>query len=160
MKESAEEHKKPAADQGGEREEQAMGDDDKRDLKVVADNTPESIAKYGEVQAAEDEARAATARQQARERRRRSWKVEAPDGIEFSITVYLRSDSTNLELVREFATTRVLRALELPTTVDPNELAALWWPKQLPSGPNDWRFMTHQEIAEHKRAANGESDDD
>ena len=106
-----------------------MADDDK--FKVVARNSPEAIAKHRVEREAEqkarEEARKVDAREKARERQRRYRKVEALEGMRFSVRVYLVADSTENGYIREFDMGSMLRFSELPSNT-PIELIAEWCP--------------------------------
>jgi hypothetical protein len=129
-----------------------MSDKKRPDFRPVAHNIPEAIARHQATKAAEEEAGNKTAKQQARERRRFRSKIQAPEGVELSFTVYLRSESTYLDIVQTFDGLREIHGSHLPFNMSANELVALLNDGEMPMGATDWHFMTREEIAEHKAA--------
>jgi hypothetical protein len=76
----------------------------------------------------------------------------ASEGVEFTVTIYIKSDSTHLEIVN---VRDGLTSLPLPDAggdMDANALVAAWNDGKVPLGATDWRFMTRAEIAEHRAA--------
>jgi hypothetical protein len=128
-----------------------MSDNKRPDFRLVAHNTPEAIAKYQVAKAAEGEA-LKKAKQKARDGKRSYSKIQAPEGVELSFTVYLRSDSTYLDIVQAFDGLREIRGSRLPFDMSANELVALLNNDKMPLGATDWHFMSREEIAEHKAA--------
>jgi hypothetical protein len=129
-----------------------MSDNKRPDSRLVAHNAPEAIARYQMAKAVEDDPGNKTAKREARERRRSRSKIQAPEGVELSFTVYLRSDSTYLDIVQTFDGLREIRGSHLPFNMSANELVALLNDGKMPLGATDWHFMTREEIAEHKAA--------
>src|SRR5271154_6236180 len=76
----------------------------------------------------------------------------ASEGVEFTVTTYIRSDSTPLEIVNVRDGLTSLPLSEMRDAVDANALVAAWNDGKLPLGATDWRFMTRAEIAELKAA--------
>jgi hypothetical protein len=76
----------------------------------------------------------------------------ASEGVEFSITTYVRSDSTNLEIVHVSDGLTSLPLSNVLEGSDVTEFVKAWNDGKLPLGATDWRFMTRAEIAEHKAA--------
>lgn len=91
------------------------------------------------------------------ERRLREEKPEpevlvAPEGVEFTVTTYVRSDSTYLEIVNVRDGLTSLPLSDVRDDMDANALVAAWNDGKMPLGATDWRFMTRAEIAEHRAA--------
>jgi hypothetical protein len=82
----------------------------------------------------------------------------APEGVELSITTYVRSDSTNLEIVYVNDGLTSLPLSGVLGASDATEFVKASSGGKLPLGATDWRFMTRAEIAEHK-AAKTENED-
>jgi hypothetical protein len=76
----------------------------------------------------------------------------ASEGVEFTVTIYVRSDSTDLAIVNARDGLTSLPLSEMRDDADANALVAAWNDGKLPLGATDWRFMTRTEIAEHKAA--------
>jgi hypothetical protein len=74
----------------------------------------------------------------------------ASEGVEFTVTTYVRSDSTNLEIVNVRDRLTSLPLSDVPDDMDANALVAAWNDGKMPLGATDWRFMTRAEIAEHR----------
>jgi hypothetical protein len=74
----------------------------------------------------------------------------APEGVEFTVTTYVRSDSTDLEIVNVHDGLTLLPLAEMRD--DALALVAGWNDGKVPLGATDWRFMTRAEIAEHRAA--------
>ncbi len=135
-----------------------MSDNKRPDFRLVAHNTPEAIAKYQAARAAEEEMHKKAAKQRGKERRRSYDKIEAPEGVDLSFTVYLRSNSTYLDIVQTFDGLREIRGSHLPFKMSANELVALLNDGEMPQGATDWHFMTREEIAQHKAAEEVETE--
>ena len=76
----------------------------------------------------------------------------APEGVEFTVTTYVRSNSTNLEIVNVRDGLTSLPLSDVRGDMDANALIAAWSDGKVPLGATDWRFMTRAEIAEHRAA--------
>ena len=76
----------------------------------------------------------------------------ASEGVEFTVTIYIRSNSTDLEIVNARDGLTSLPLSEMRDDMDANALVAAWNDGKMPLGATDWRFMTRAEIAEHKAA--------
>jgi hypothetical protein len=85
----------------------------------------------------------------------------ASEGVEFSVTTYVRSDSTNLDIVHVNDGLTSLPLSDVVDVSDATERVKAWNNGRLPLGATDWRFMTRAEIAEHKAAKmeNGDLDE-
>jgi hypothetical protein len=82
------------------------------------------------------------------DRAQESGFLVAPEGVEFTITTYVRSDSTDLEMVNVRDGLTLLPLAEMRD--DAFALVAGWNDGKVPLGATDWRFMTRAEIAEHR----------
>lgn len=82
----------------------------------------------------------------------------ASEGVEFTVTTYVRSDSTNLEIVNVRRGLTSLPLSDVRDDMNANALVAAWNDGQPPLGATDWRFMTRAEIAEHKAAEEIDAD--
>jgi hypothetical protein len=76
----------------------------------------------------------------------------APEGVEFTVTTYVRSDSTHFEIVNVREGLTSLPLSEMRDDMDAYALVAAWNDGEVPLGATDWRFMTRAEIAEHRAA--------
>jgi hypothetical protein len=76
----------------------------------------------------------------------------ASEGVEFTVTIYIRSDSTDLEIVNARDGLTSLPLSDAGGDMDANALVAAWNDGKVPLGAADWRFMTRAEIAEYKAA--------
>lgn len=76
----------------------------------------------------------------------------APEGVEFTVTIYIKSNSTHLEIVNARDGLTSLPLSDAGGDMDPNALVAAWNDGKMPLGATDWRFMTRAEIAEHRAA--------
>jgi hypothetical protein len=78
--------------------------------------------------------------------------LEASEGVEFTVTTYIRSDSTDLEIVNARDGLTSLPLSDAGGDIDANALVVAWNDGKVPLGATDWRFMTRAEIAELKVA--------
>ena len=76
----------------------------------------------------------------------------APEGVEFTVTTYVRSNSTHLEIVNVRDGLISLPVSDAGGDMDANALVAAWNDGKVPLGATDWRFMARAEIAEHRAA--------